>query len=294
MTASETAANKPGASRVGVIKLLADGWRHLGTLSRVLRNHGVGAVAQLILNRAQEAASPRRAGCSGHCTELVRGKSGLEVGGPSRAFSGSGLLPLYTHAARIDNCNFSTSTLWEGELRDGGPFRPDEYLEPGTQFVREATDLKGIADWSYDFVCSSHTLEHVANPLLALEEWRRVLRPGGHLLLILPNKAATFDRRRSVTNLEHLIADYDAKIGEDDLTHLEEILEFHDFALDPGGLSVEAFRNRSLENHANRCLHHHVFDLELAVRMVEQARFRVLTAESPRPPDILVLASKAD
>ena len=37
------------------------------------------------------------------------------------------------------------------------------------------TSLDGIDDASYDVVLASHTLEHIANPLRALSEWRRVV-----------------------------------------------------------------------------------------------------------------------
>ncbi len=46
--------------------------------------------------------------------------------------------------------------------------------EPGIQYVRDATDLRGIPDSKYDFVLASHALEHIANPLKAMSEWTRV------------------------------------------------------------------------------------------------------------------------
>ena len=39
--------------------------------------------------------------------------------------------------------------------------------------------------------------------------------------------------------------------------------------LDPAAGDAEAFKARSLDNAANRCLHHHVFDTDLAVRLGE-------------------------
>ncbi len=43
-----------------------------------------------------------------------------------------------------------------------------------------------IADGRYDLVFSSHSLEHSISPLFALWEWKRVLRPGGYLYIVLP------------------------------------------------------------------------------------------------------------
>ncbi len=46
-----------------------------------------------------------------------------------------------------------------------------------------------LADASVDIVTLKHTLEHVSNPLRALREVRRVLRPGGVALVVVPDTA---------------------------------------------------------------------------------------------------------
>lgn len=231
----------------------------------------------------------RKAGCAGLCAELLNGKTGMEIGGPSSRFRRSGLLPVYRHAARVDNCNFSGETVWEGSVDESKPFRPEPGVAAGTQYVLEATELLGIADQAYDFVCSSHVLEHVANPLRALCEWKRVLRPGGALVLVLPHKDDAFDHRRPVTKLDHLIDDFERNVGEDDLTHLDEILQLHDLALDPPAGDIDSFRERSLQNFSNRCLHHHVFDEQLVVDVAEHAGFQTLAVESFHPYGIILV-----
>lgn len=52
----------------------------------------------------------------------------------------------------------------------------------------DARRLKGIPDGRFDFVYSSHTLEHMPDPAAALREWWRVVRPGGHLILYVPHR----------------------------------------------------------------------------------------------------------
>ena len=42
----------------------------------------------------------------------LKGKNGLEIGGPSQIFSKKGLCPIYNIVNRIDNLNYSKSTLW--------------------------------------------------------------------------------------------------------------------------------------------------------------------------------------
>lgn len=48
--------------------------------------------------------------------------------------------------------------------------------------------LAGVADATYDFVYSSNTLEHLLSPRVALKSWWRVLKPGGYLILYVPDR----------------------------------------------------------------------------------------------------------
>lgn len=222
----------------------------------------------------------------------LEGQVGLEIGGPSVVFAARDLFPVYPIAARIDNTNFSAATVWEGEIAAGRTFRFDPSRDPGFQFLLDATGLAGLASAAYDFVLSSHALEHVANPLQALAEWRRVVRPGGTVVVIVPHRDATFDHRRPVTTLEHLRDDFARGTPESDLTHLPEILALHDLALDPGANGPEAFASRSRENVVNRCLHHHTFTTESAARLLDAAGFRLLAVEPSLPFHIVIVAER--
>ncbi|MYV62751.1 methyltransferase domain-containing protein, partial [Streptomyces sp. SID4931] len=51
-----------------------------------------------------------------------------------------------------------------------------------------------LADGCADAVLFSEILEHLVDPDQALDELRRVLRPGGHLMLSTPNLAAWYNR----------------------------------------------------------------------------------------------------
>ena len=48
--------------------------------------------------------------------------------------------------------------------------------------------LEGVDDETFDFVHSSHSLEHMACPYTAINNWIRVLKPGGHMVLLLPDE----------------------------------------------------------------------------------------------------------
>src|ERR1022692_2414923 len=165
---------------------------------------------------SQPASSPQRVKLQ------LKNTIGLELGGPSDIFSAGNLFPIYPLAQRIDNCNFASKTEWAENHIAGPTFVFDENKQPGHQYIREARDLSDFASVSYDFVCSSHTLEHCANPIRALRECSRVLKSDGYLFLVLPHKDETFDHKRPVTKLDHLIADFENDVDEADLTHLPE------------------------------------------------------------------------
>jgi SAM-dependent methyltransferase len=223
--------------------------------------------------------------------QLANGR-GIEIGGPSAIFKQNGILPVYPEARNLDNVNFSTTTPWEAQLADGADFRFDAGKTSGTQWIREAVALTGIKDGAYDFVLSSHCLEHLANPLAALMEWRRVTRSGGHLVLVLPDPSRSFDHSRPITTLEHLQNDLAIGVTEDDTTHFTEALSLHDLSRDPAAGNHEEFRQRVLRNRENRCLHHHVFDLALVSSMLHCCGWRVLAQEHARPVHLVTWAQR--
>ena len=49
---------------------------------------------------------------------------------------------------------------------------------------------------SFEFVLSEHVLEHIFQPIQALQEWIRVLKKGGKIFLFLPHSDRTFDQNR--------------------------------------------------------------------------------------------------
>jgi SAM-dependent methyltransferase len=190
----------------------------------------------------------------------------------------------------LDGVNFSTDTIWEGSIKEGYNFNY-YHKQFGHQFIAEATDLSEIPTGRYDFLLSSNCLEHIANPIKALTEWKRVIKAGGDLILVLPKKESNFDHRRPVTKFEHLVDDFTRHIGEDDLTHLDEILALHDLRRDPPAGDLENFRERSLKNFQNRALHHHVFDVQLIEETLAYLGFEVLDITTTRT-DFFALARK--
>ena len=218
----------------------------------------------------------------------VANKNGIEIGGPSTLFKTR--LPLYQIISSLDGVNFSDTTIWEGEIQPGLNYN---FIgnRKGNQFISDATDLSQIKDCTYDFILSSNCLEHIANPIKALIEWKRVIKYNGSLILILPNKTSNFDHNRSVSSFEHILKDFNNNITEQDLTHLEEILKLHDLSMDPPAGNFENFKNRSLKNFKFRALHHHVFDLNLMQSMLEYLGFVIIEKDETKT-DFFILAIK--
>lgn len=48
--------------------------------------------------------------------------------------------------------------------------------------------LEGVPDGAFDFLYSSHCLEHLGNVSAALRRWIEVVRPGGHLVIVVPDE----------------------------------------------------------------------------------------------------------
>ncbi len=217
----------------------------------------------------------------------ISGKSGLEIGGPSGLFRKGKTLPIYQEIGSLDNCDFSSSTVWAKHTRT---FLFNSRKAPGNTLFCDGSALVDVPDSTYDILLSCHNLEHFANPVKALKEWQRVLKSNGALVLVLPDYRKTFDHLRTPTRVDHMFDDFDREVGENDLTHLPEILEKHDLKRDLAAGSRKDFHARSLNNFSNRCLHHHVFDEKNSRELLTRAGFQVLAVDLAAPFNICVLA----
>ena len=221
--------------------------------------------------------------------KYFKGKKGIEIGGPSPVFLDE--IPIYRMVRSLDGCNFSNQTIWEGEIIEGENYN---YFKDkrGYQYICEANNLQAIPNESYDFLIASHCLEHCANTLLTIREWLRVVKKGGTIMLILPDKRYTFDHQRPVTNFEHLVDDLNKGIDETDLTHLSEILKLHDLTMDQPAGTKEKFKKRSLNNYENRCLHHHIFDFELLEKIYYHFEIKIADRLFVKPYHQIIIGVK--
>ena len=69
--------------------------------------------------------------------------------------------------------------------------------------ICEADDIP-FSDGSFDYVLSSHVIEHCYNVHKTITEWLRLLKPDGLIFMIIPHVDRTFDKGRDITNADHL------------------------------------------------------------------------------------------
>jgi phosphatidylethanolamine/phosphatidyl-N-methylethanolamine N-methyltransferase len=77
----------------------------------------------------------------------------------------------------------------EVDIRETSNLAPLSDARPNRKFERitaDATFLREIHDNRFDVLIATCLLAHMREPLTGLENWRRVVRTGGHLILYVP------------------------------------------------------------------------------------------------------------
>jgi predicted SAM-dependent methyltransferase len=217
---------------------------------------------------------------------------GIEIGGPTGwAFGTKGLIPIYPIIDNLDNVNPRSDNMYHnacaGRISAGHTFRFDERKSAGMQYAAEAADLSMIASDAYDFLLSSHMIEHTSNPIRVFLEWTRIVRSGGFQLIIVPNKELTFDHHRTTTTLQHMIDDFEANRDEDDLSHLNESVELNDYSM--MSFDQETFESRAKNNLETRCIHHHTFTLHSLRQLLEYTKLDILELVAEPPYHLIAL-----
>ena len=78
-------------------------------------------------------------------------------------------------------------------------------LRAGHREHRCLGDDLPFKDNTLDYVLTSHVIEHFFDPVKALRQWHRVIKPGGYIFIIAPHKDRTFDKSREVTPVAELL-----------------------------------------------------------------------------------------
>jgi SAM-dependent methyltransferase len=132
----------------------------------------------------------------------LAGLNGIEIGGSAPNDYG-------LKAINVDRYGELDTIYKQEEWRLSGRRRPVDVVAPGDDLPFE--------DDSADFVFASHVLEHIPDPVQALEEWLRVARK--YVVLVIPHWDRTFDRDRELTPVDELLRRHQE--------HLEDPRDLH-------------------------------------------------------------------
>lgn len=122
--------------------------------------------------------------------QYLKGLKGVEVGGSAH------------NSYDLDTINVDYTqdfTIYkQQEIELCGSYMP-------VDIVADAAKLP-FDNKSYDFIISSHMLEHHYNPILVLKEWARVASK--YIFITVPRKDLTFDKDKPVTLWHELVERY--------------------------------------------------------------------------------------
>lgn len=127
---------------------------------------------------------------------LLDGLTGIEVGGSSHNAFGLNCL-------NVDYCGDMDTIFKKAEIDLCGESMPVDIVANGDDIP--------VPDKSYDFVISSHVIEHFFDPIKAIKEWARIARQYVFIVCPLPD-ADPSDRGKPLTPPSELIARHTGKI----------------------------------------------------------------------------------
>lgn len=52
----------------------------------------------------------------------------------------------------------------------------------------DAQHMSGVENETFDFIVSSHCLEHLHDPYESMTNWCRILKPGGYMVIVVPDE----------------------------------------------------------------------------------------------------------
>lgn len=173
---------------------------------------------------------------------------GAEIG----AFVQSIMTPKGSKTVYIDRV---PASYWADhpEFKDAKIIDPD-IVDDGMQLGKIETDR-------FDYLIAAHMLEHADDPISALKNWTRVVKRGGHILVIVPDKRYTFDKDRALTTVEHLIHDHEHGAHHNNPDHYRET------ATHVMGLTDEA-EIQAYVDKSEPAIHFHTWTLETFVEFL--------------------------
>jgi SAM-dependent methyltransferase len=147
--------------------------------------------------------------------QYLDGLEGIEIGGASHN-------PFGLNTINVDNMEWP-SGYNEAQMKLAGRVLPIDVIAEG--------DTLPFRDNQWDFVVSSHVLEHCFNPLKVLREWTRAVRSDGYIFTVYPDRNRCDAHEKRTTLVELIQRDKDRRdfnargLGHQTFWVLEDMLE---------------------------------------------------------------------
>ena len=174
-----------------------------------------------------------------------------------------------------------------------------------SQYIDGVVEHLPFDDNKFDFVMSSHVLEHCCDTIKVLKEISRVLRPNGLIVLILPHMNRTFDKGRVISTLQKHVKDYCLKVNPLDYIqpkqrHFYIFSEFLRVSVTP---FCHGWKKSALDEEGNydpywmvnnAVIHYHCWDTAEMIRILKHMNLKVVSEADKVPgrPDSFYIVAK--
>ena len=128
--------------------------------------------------------------------QLLDGLTGIQVGGSAHNDFGLDTI-------NVDYCGDMDTIFKKAEIELCGEALPVDVVANG--------DNIPVENKSFDFVISSHVIEHFFDPIKAMKEWMRIARKYVYIICPQPDADPT-DRGKLITGLQELVQRHTGKI----------------------------------------------------------------------------------
>lgn len=184
---------------------------------------------------------------------LLDGLKGLEIGGS--AHNSFGLDTLNVDRLHHEDPLFAPYASEQINL--GGEVMPVDIVAPGNCIP--------VDDQSFDFVISSHVIEHFYDPIWAIKEWMRIARQ--YIFITFPHRdALESDRPKPITQLSEHIVRFDKNL----LLHIPSVRNDFTEEIDPVSAVITMQIAQSIDSAlVNSDEHHSRWTLDSFLMMCE-------------------------
>jgi ubiquinone/menaquinone biosynthesis C-methylase UbiE len=194
--------------------------------------------------------------------------SGIEIGAYHNPFP-------YSPMTYIDKWPYETLL----KMAQDDPHVRGKVIVKNT-LVGDGQWLSEVKSNSFDFLVSSHQLEHCESPITAIKNHLRVIKSTGFVIYAIPDMRFTFDKDRPLTTLEHVLLDY-LRDSDKHYHQIQSRLHYDDWLSNVDKIQDQQERNRIAQDRMSKGLdiHFHTWTFDTLLEMFLRIRREFKTFE---------------